>query len=154
MALPAMGPDCPARRRWRRYSAALASHSRSRNSRFPNSRAAKRWSASDAPRSAAATVALSLHLRGRGPGLLLGVELTDAALAERVIYNSLERGLSFKVTMGIVLTLTPPLTVARKEVDLAIAIIDQAPAAPWREFEEKAARKTLGAGAALWRVPC
>ena len=53
----------------------------------------------------------------RGRGLLLGLELvTDrgaktpaADAAERVLYRALSRGLSFKTTMGNVLTLTPPL---------------------------------------------
>ena len=58
-----------------------------------------------------------------GLGLLLGVELTCESLAERVMYYSLEHGLSFKLTMGRILTLTPPLTVTREEIDLAIGII-------------------------------
>ena len=62
----------------------------------------------------------------RGLGLLLGVETRDDALAERAMYRALERGLSFKVTMGNVLTLTPPLTVTREEMDHAIDILDQA----------------------------
>jgi len=62
----------------------------------------------------------------RGLGLLLGVELNDAALAERVMYRSLERGLSFKVTTGTVLTLTPPLTVTREELEFALGIINEA----------------------------
>lgn len=62
----------------------------------------------------------------RGLGLLLGVELTDACAAERAMYRSLELGLSFKVTMGTVLTLTPPLTISREEMDNAIGILDRA----------------------------
>jgi 4-aminobutyrate aminotransferase len=62
----------------------------------------------------------------RGLGLLLGVELTSAAAAEHVMYRSLELGLSFKVTMGTVLTLTPPLTISRQEMDEAISILDRA----------------------------
>ncbi len=62
----------------------------------------------------------------RGLGLLLGVEAADEALAERVMYRSLELGLSFKVTMGRVLTLTPPLTISREELDHAAAILDDA----------------------------
>jgi len=65
----------------------------------------------------------------RGLGLLIGVELSGAAMAERAMYGSLERGLSFKVTMGTVLTLTPPLTVSREELDLAVRILDEALAA-------------------------
>ena len=55
----------------------------------------------------------------RGRGLFLGVELVrDRAgmephpdLAEAAMYAALDRGLSFKTTMGNVLTLTPPLTI-------------------------------------------
>jgi 4-aminobutyrate aminotransferase len=62
----------------------------------------------------------------RGLGLLLGVELNDAALAERAMYRSLALGLSFKLTMGTVLTLTPPLTITRDEMDMALGILDRA----------------------------
>jgi 4-aminobutyrate aminotransferase len=62
----------------------------------------------------------------RGLGLLLGVELTSPEAAERAMYGALAGGLSFKVTMGTVLTLTPPLTVSRAEMDEAIAILDHA----------------------------
>jgi len=68
----------------------------------------------------------------RGRGLLIGMELVadretrepDAALAEDILYRSLDRGLSFKTTMGNVLTLTPPLTISRDEMDAAIDILD------------------------------
>jgi len=67
----------------------------------------------------------------RGLGLMLGVELlepgtrtraTDAA--ERVMYAALARGLSFKLTMGNILTLTPALTITEAEFDEAVAILD------------------------------
>jgi 4-aminobutyrate aminotransferase len=69
----------------------------------------------------------------RGIGLLLGVELvTDRNTraraideAERVMYACLSRGLSFKVTMGNILTLTPPLTITQGQLDEAIDIVDQ-----------------------------
>lgn len=69
----------------------------------------------------------------RGLGLLLGVELvTDkhtraraTAEAEAVMYAALSRGLSFKVTMGNILTLTPPLVITREEIDRALDIIDE-----------------------------
>ncbi len=68
----------------------------------------------------------------RGRGLLMGVELVldrdsrepDAILAEDVLYRALDRGLSFKTTMGNVLTLTPPLVISRDEMDTAIDILD------------------------------
>jgi len=61
----------------------------------------------------------------RGLGLLLGVELANPVAAERALYRSLELGLSFKVTMGAVLTLTPPLTISREEMDQALSILDR-----------------------------
>jgi 4-aminobutyrate aminotransferase len=75
------------------------------------------------------------HLVGdvRGRGLLLGLELvTDRATktpatdaAERVLYAALSRGLSFKTSMGNVLTLTPPLITTREQMGQALDILDQ-----------------------------
>jgi 4-aminobutyrate aminotransferase len=70
----------------------------------------------------------------RGLGLMIGVELVrDAATreraceeADRVMYAALSRGLSFKLTMGNILTLTPPLVTTREQMDQAIAILDGA----------------------------
>jgi 4-aminobutyrate aminotransferase len=70
----------------------------------------------------------------RGRGLLFGLDLVqDRATrephpdaAERVLYNALDRGLSFKTTMGSVLTLSPPLIVAEAELDRAFDILDAA----------------------------
>jgi len=65
----------------------------------------------------------------RGAGLLVGVELLTAKggpaidEADCVLYAALRRGLSFKTTMGSVLTLSPPLTVSRAELDLSISIL-------------------------------
>jgi 4-aminobutyrate aminotransferase len=69
----------------------------------------------------------------RGIGLLLGVELVRnratreraTSEAEAVMYKSLERGLSFKLTMGNIIALTPPLTVTDDELDRAIRILDE-----------------------------
>lgn len=77
----------------------------------------------------------------RGRGLMLGIELVkdradktpDADLAEAVLYRALDRGLSFKTTMGNVLTLTPPLTVTPAEMLHALAILEDAIAAGPRE---------------------
>jgi 4-aminobutyrate aminotransferase len=41
-----------------------------------------------------------------------------------VLYRALSRGLSFKTTMGHVLTLTPPLITTRAQMDAAIEILD------------------------------
>ena len=67
----------------------------------------------------------------RGFGLLLGIELVmdrdqkspapDAA--EAVMYMALERGLSFKTSMGNVLTLTPPLVTTVAQMDAGLDII-------------------------------
>jgi len=67
----------------------------------------------------------------RGRGLLIGVELvlnkedkTPANdLAEEVLYRCLSKGLSFKITMGNVLTLTPPLIITKTQIDLSLRII-------------------------------
>jgi 4-aminobutyrate aminotransferase len=67
----------------------------------------------------------------RGRGLLLGLDLVlDRAgkapakdAADAIMYRALERGLAFKTTMGNVLTLTPPLTITRAEMDRALDIL-------------------------------
>lgn len=66
----------------------------------------------------------------RGVGLLIGVELQAAgrwghssALAEWVMYESMAAGLSFKVSSGNVLTLVPPLTITKQQLDEALDII-------------------------------
>ncbi len=68
----------------------------------------------------------------RGRGLLIGIELVrergskapanDAA--EQVLYAAMSRGLSFKTTMGNVLTWTPPLIVTRGQMGQALDILD------------------------------
>ena len=73
----------------------------------------------------------------RGRGCLIGIELVrdrdsrapDGALAEAVLYRALDAGLSFKTTMGNVLTLTPPLIVSEAQMLDALAIIERAIAA-------------------------
>ena len=70
----------------------------------------------------------------RGRGLLLGVEIVksrdtkepDNDLAEAILYRALDAGLSFKTTMGNVLTLTPPLTITQAEMTGALAILEDA----------------------------
>jgi 4-aminobutyrate aminotransferase len=69
----------------------------------------------------------------RGLGLFLGIELVKdrdtreraADEAEAVMYGALSRGLSFKTTMGNILTLTPALTISKKEMDKALDIIEE-----------------------------
>ena len=67
----------------------------------------------------------------RGIGLLLGVELDNqhcdaVALAERIMYECLRNGLSFKISMGNVLTLAPPLNVAKEDLNFALTILMEA----------------------------
>jgi len=68
----------------------------------------------------------------RGLGLFLGIELVKdrqtreraSDEAEAIMYAALSKGLSFKLTMGNILTLTPALTITRKQLDKALDIID------------------------------
>ena len=79
----------------------------------------------------------------RGVGLLIGVELVRnrdtreraAEEAEAVMYECLDRGLSFKLTMGSILTLTPPLILTRDQMDEALAIIEASLEVVEREFK-------------------
>lgn len=69
----------------------------------------------------------------RGLGLLWGIELvTDKTtrekaftVAEHTLYACLERGLSFKISQGNVLQLSPPLTIPRNDLERAMAIVDE-----------------------------
>ena len=69
----------------------------------------------------------------RGLGLFLGIELVKDQQtrtraeneAEAVMYAALSKGLSFKLTMGNILTLTPALTITKKEMDTALDIIEE-----------------------------
>ncbi|WP_276168764.1 (R)-1-hydroxy-2-aminoethylphosphonate ammonia-lyase [Zobellia alginiliquefaciens] len=70
----------------------------------------------------------------RGLGLLWGVELvTDQKTkkkaineAEKVMYECLKNGLSFKVSSGNVLQLAPALTISSEELKNALTILDNA----------------------------
>ncbi|MGR3717541.1 MAG: (R)-1-hydroxy-2-aminoethylphosphonate ammonia-lyase [Thermohalobaculum sp.] len=70
----------------------------------------------------------------RGRGLLFGVEIvadreTKApgdGIAEQIYYRCLEAGLSFKISQGCVLTLSPPLVISRADLDRALDIVEQA----------------------------
>jgi len=69
----------------------------------------------------------------RGIGLLWGIELVKDRFtkekankaAEKVMYACLKRGLSFKVSAGNVLQLSPVLTISRTELDAALAILEE-----------------------------
>jgi 4-aminobutyrate aminotransferase len=77
----------------------------------------------------------------RGLGLFLGIELVKdrhtreraSDEAEAVMYAALSRGLSFKTTMGNILTLTPALTITQEEMDRALTIIEESIAEVGRE---------------------
>ncbi len=68
----------------------------------------------------------------RGRGLMFGLDLVEHRdskapaidAAERILYAALDRGLSFKITMGSVLTLSPPLTITVGEMDTALDIVE------------------------------
>ena len=65
----------------------------------------------------------------RGIGLFLGIELTRDGRhaleeAEQVMYRALSKGISFKLTMGNIITLTPALTITREEMDQALDAIE------------------------------
>ena len=67
----------------------------------------------------------------RAFGLLIGVELEkngEKAVheAEKILYESLSGGLSFKISSGNILTLAPPLTITEEELTDALKILDQA----------------------------
>jgi 4-aminobutyrate aminotransferase len=69
----------------------------------------------------------------RGLGLLLGMELVKEratrerapAEAEHVMYSALSKGLSFKLTMGNIITLTPPLTITEAQMNQALDILSE-----------------------------
>lgn len=67
----------------------------------------------------------------RGLGLLIGIELGKPGkeanmIAERVMYDCLDAGVSFKVSMGNVLTLAPPLTIKKSILEDSLRTIANA----------------------------
>lgn len=78
----------------------------------------------------------------RGIGMLWGVELvTDHETkqrafdeAEAVLYQCLNDGVSFKVSQGNVIQLSPPLVITREQLTLAMAIFDEAIAKVCKDF--------------------
>ncbi len=65
----------------------------------------------------------------RGRGLMFGVDIVtgdhqpDRDKAEQIYYACLEAGLNFKISMGNVLTLSPPLTISQGDLDRALDIV-------------------------------
>jgi len=69
----------------------------------------------------------------RAMGLLMGIELRNPKtvekakdLADKVMYQCMEMGLSFKISMGCIINLTPPMNVSFEELDTAFSIITNA----------------------------
>jgi 4-aminobutyrate aminotransferase len=68
----------------------------------------------------------------RGMGLFLGLELVQDRktkakaddMAEKIMYCAMSKGLSFKTTMGNILTLTPPLNISESEMNQALNILE------------------------------
>ncbi len=50
----------------------------------------------------------------------------DHARAEQIYYASLAEGLSFKISAGSVLTLSPPLTIPQDDLNRALTIVETA----------------------------
>lgn len=67
-------------------------------------------------------------------GCLLGIELVkdrktrekEIDATEKVLYNCLENGVSFKISQGNVLTLAPPLIISEDELRYALNIVENA----------------------------
>ncbi|KIC28340.1 (R)-1-hydroxy-2-aminoethylphosphonate ammonia-lyase [Leisingera sp. ANG-M6] len=80
-------------------------------------------------RDALGQVAIVGDIRGRG--LMFGVEIVEdrqtmapgITKAEQIYYACLEAGLSYKISQGSVLTLSPPLTISREDLDRALDIV-------------------------------
>ncbi|MDK2609913.1 aspartate aminotransferase family protein [Vibrio vulnificus] len=78
----------------------------------------------------------------RGIGMLWGIELvTDHGSkaraydeAEAVLYQCLNNGVSFKVSQGNVIQLSPPLIITREQLTEALAIFEQAIAKVCKDF--------------------
>jgi len=70
----------------------------------------------------------------RGRGLMFGVEIvSDRAsrkpgreLAEQIFYRCLDAGVSFKISQGNVITLSPPLIISREDLARALSIVETA----------------------------
>ncbi len=59
----------------------------------------------------------------RGFGMLIGVEITEASIAEQIMYDALDAGINLKISDGNVLTLVPALTITKDQLDEAITIL-------------------------------
>jgi len=59
----------------------------------------------------------------KGLGLMAGIWVDSPERAERVMYDCLDNGLSFKVSQGRCLTLTPPLNIPEEQLEEALQIL-------------------------------
>jgi 4-aminobutyrate aminotransferase len=70
----------------------------------------------------------------RGRGVMFGVEIVsdraartpDPIIAEKIYYACLAEGLSFKISAGNVLTLSPPMTISEPDLGRALSIVEKA----------------------------
>ena len=64
-------------------------------------------------------------------------------LSERVMYRCLDKGLSFKVSKGNVLTMAPPLVISRGELEQALDILEESIEEVIRESEKNEEQETV-----------
>ncbi|OED34779.1 aspartate aminotransferase family protein [Chromatiales bacterium (ex Bugula neritina AB1)] len=70
----------------------------------------------------------------RGRGMMFGVEIVQDRekktrgndLAEQIYYRCLDGGVSFKISQGCVLTLSPPMNIAESDLDHALGVVESA----------------------------
>lgn len=80
----------------------------------------------------------------RNIGLMFAIELVKDRRskipaieeAEYIMYKALSNGLSFKVSSGNIITLMPPLTITKKELDSTISILEDSFKEAKREFSK------------------
>ena len=95
---------------------------------FWNARAP--WSHAGSPGCSAMQARFAAIRDVRAAGAYFGVELAhpesdpEGNLAERLLYQALADGLSFKIGAGNVVTLCPPLTIADADFDQALSILE------------------------------
>ncbi|QYX57784.1 aspartate aminotransferase family protein [Roseovarius sp. SCSIO 43702] len=81
----------------------------------------------------------------RGRGVMFGVEMVAdrdtrapaPELAEQVYYGSLEGGVSFKISAGSTLTLSPPLVIAEDDLERALSVVADAIGAVTRDVPRR-----------------
>ncbi|WP_380058093.1 aspartate aminotransferase family protein [Falsihalocynthiibacter sp. SS001] len=69
----------------------------------------------------------------RGRGVMFGIEIVSdrqgrtpaPQIAEKIYYACLAEGLSFKISAGNVLTLSPPMTISKEDLVTALSIVER-----------------------------